>query len=515
MFINNQQPQQMRIARLDFVETGTYNPMYMRQYETDAKQAVADLLTEVTHGGQRIDSVALAGVSGQFLRPVASINTQTDLVQPVNGWETKRLRFIAEIHYPSAFGGNVVQYVSGHTNHMGINNPGVRQSIDPNMTLHFNSSILLQEIVENTPMGQRVARRLTNASQLLAAQHYNLAIPQQVGLDGTRTMRPEDLFTNRVSVNTYGAGTNMVDMRQRFSPSRPLLKSRYANGAQSSYLASALNGHAMATQQADYADELTTIMGKASSIVKEDSVNQDNFLAWLQARNLFNDGGSVTWGELCQADGQADHVARFFVGGEAKAHGQLMDVQHTAGQTAFWHSSTNEVIMANILGQSLPAAMLDSLVTRMHIKATNRIAGGLMGQASGSQHHVLITNLHGITEIGLESLAQTMLNRITHQIMPDASHGGMLDYDLDGWVDVFGETRLNLSLGGGPKVPLTIPSFCDALIAPVVTRSPEHLNTTASDMQFMLDIVCKSPVLDMNAGGGMPPIAPAGNTYGF
>ena len=512
MFNNNHQPQQMRIARLDFVETGTYNPMYMRQYETDANQVVADLLTEVTQGGQRINSAALAGVSGQFLRPVASVNAQTDLVQPVNGWDTKRLRFIAEIHYPSAFGGNVVQYVSGHTNHLGINNPGVRQSIDPNMTLHFNSSVLLQELLENTPLGQRVSRRLTNASQLLASQHYSLNGLTGFGTDLTRTMRPEDLFSNRVSVNTYGAGQQMVDMRQRFSPSRPLLKSRYSNGAQSSYLASALNGHALATAQADYSDDLNNILGKASGIVKEDSINQDNFLAWLSARNLFNEGGSVTWGELCQADPQADHVARFFVGGDAVAHGQLMDVQHTAGQTAYWHSATHEVIMANILGQSLPAVMLDSLVTRMHIKATNRIAGGLMGQASGSQHHVLVTNLHGITEIGLENLAQTMLNRITYQIMPDVSHGGMLDYELDGWVDVFGETRLNISLSGGPRVPLTIPSFCDALMAPVVTRSPDHLNTTASDMQFMLDIVCKSPVADMNVGGG---ITPAGNTYGF
>lgn len=499
--------QQMQVVELKFVETGTYNPQYNRTYTTEATNQTLNQLSEATLGGTRINAVALAGVAGTILRPQAEVNRQTDQINLVNGWATKRLRFIAQIHYPMMHGGKIIQYVSGYTNHMGVHGAGTaRASIDPSMGLFFNNSILLQEITEQTPLGPRVMRRLTNASQILTGANWTHLGGMGASVSPVRLMRPEDLLTNRAGAMTYGAGQQMIDMRQSFGPARPYAKSRYSNGSASQYLARTMDGQIKALQQADYQDDASTIMGNASGIVREDTVAQDNFMAWLSQKGLLSGNGYVTWGELCHADPSVDHVAEFYIGGEAQQ--MQLEPQHQVGQTAEFHQATHETVFANILAQSLPAALLDCMITKAQFRATNRIAQSqiAMGQ---SPHTVVFEGLFGLTEIGIEQHAQRLMALMVNQILPDVSMNGMIDYEIHASVDVFGETRLRIAVGGQRPYDFVVPSFCDNLMAPIITTKVGALDALASDITFMTDNIHQAMV------GNQVPANPISSPYGF
>lgn len=501
--------QDMQIVSLRFVETGTYNPMYMRPYETDLSNSTQQHLIEVTQGGTRVNTAALAGVAGQFLRPTANINVERDALGIVNGWDTRRLRFMAEIHYPRMAGGKLVQLVSGYTNHLGVGHSTFGSAMDPNMTLHFNSSILMQEVTEIDGFGNRVQRRqITNASQVLSAANY-----QHLGGIGStnpiRLMRPEDIFSHQSGVDTYGSGNDaMQDLRQRFGPTRQMLKSRYQNGSPTHYLAASIIGHADAARQSDYTDPAGHLAGVASANVKEDTVSQDNFLAWLSQKQLLHSGSQVTWGELIAQAPGADAVAEVYVGGQAQA--MQHSPTHVAGQSAYWHGAQMETVFANILAQSVPAALMNCMFTKTTFKATNRILDLSQRQIGGSAHNVGLGPTFGPVGEAQGQLAQQFISALQREILPDASMAGMIDYDIVVSVDIFGESRLDISLGGQPHVLFVVPSFSSSIATAVLAPNADHLRLVGSDINYMLGNIC-SAANTMAA----PAVNPISGGYGF
>jgi hypothetical protein len=494
----------MQIVSMRFVETGTYNPMYLRPYETQANNQIQLQINEVTQGGTRVNAAALAGVAGQYLRPRAEVNPTTDHVGIVNGWDTRRLRFMAEIHYPQFAGGRLVQLVNGYTNHIGVGHSTFGSNIDPNMTLHFNNSILLQEVEERGHDGHtRRVRRVVNASQILAQQNFH---SMGTGLESLRFMRPEDIFSHQAGVDTYGAG-NMHDMRQQFGPTRQMIKSRYQNGSASHYLTNAIRGHALAMREADYTDSAAETAGNASANVKEDTVAQDNFIAWLMTTRLLS-GGTVTWCELAAAAPGADHVAEFYVGGQA----QLLQhaPTHTAGQTAYWHGATMETVFANILAQAIPSALIDCMLTKSMFRATNRILDTAQSAMGGQVHQVVLGPTFGLSEASQDQLMQMFVAKLQREVLPDVSMNSYVDYDIQVEADVFGESRLMISLSGQPHVPFTVPSFSDSLITPVLASSPDQLRQVGSDINFMLGNVCQAGMANV-----AQPSNPISSGYGF
>lgn len=522
MFTNQQQ---MQVVSLRFVETGTYNPMYNRHYETNVNNAATAAMANATQGGQRVNAFSLAGAAGDFLSPQSQVG-QGNMVHLANGWDTRRLRFIAEIHYPQLAGGKVVQHVSGWTDHLGVGYN--TNTIDGNMVLHFHNSILMQEVQEHTPMGPRMMRRVTSAAHIMAQQDWaHVAAGVGGSVNPTRFLRPEDLMSQMSGVSTYGAGSRMLDLRQQFSSARPLVKSAYHNGSMSQYVSTVMHGQIEAMRQADYEDKNELIFGKASGIVREDTAAQDSFLSFLVEKQLLSPGGTIRYGELLALDPMIDRVAEFYVGGQVQQQ-QIAPV-HQMGQTSPWHGAGNETMFAHILAQSLPAAGLDNMLTRFSFSATNRLSSAEVGQLGVTQfgmnqampaHQVFLTQGFGLAEMGLDGMMQRLKTLMEFQILPDVSRGNMIPYTVHGNVDVFGESRFNISIDGGPAYDFCVPSFCDNLIVSEVTTKVGHLNQVASDFSFVIDNIAQSsgitvkqePQIELPSMGGT---ISSGSPYGF
>ncbi len=520
MFMNQQQ--KMQVVSLRFVETGTYNPMYNRNYETTVTNAGTEALSQATQGGHRVNAFALAGAAREFISPAAQVG-QMDMVHLSNGWDTRRLRFMAEIHYPSMAGGKVIQYVSGWTDHLGVS---MQHSVDGNMILHFHNSILMQEVQEHTPLGPRMVRRITNAAHILAQQDWAHVAAGAMGgsVNPTRFLRPEDLMSQLSGVNTYGAGSRMMDMRQQFGVGRPIVKSNYHNGSLSQYVSTVMHGQIEAMRKADYDDRPETIFGQASGIIREDTMAQDNFLSFLSERQLLSPGGTIRYGELLSLDPMIDHVAEFYVGGQVQQQ-QLAPV-HQMGQTAAWNGVGHETLFAHILAQSLPAAGLDNMLTRFSFSATNRLSAAEVGTLGVNQfgmgqaaplHKVFLSQAFGLAEVGLDEMMLRLKTLMECQILPDVSRGNQIPYTVHGSVDVFGESRFNIAIDNGPAYDFCVPSFCDNLIVSEITTKVGHLGQVASDFSFVVDNIAASGGVSVKQSPqiALPSMVDTSGSYGF
>jgi hypothetical protein len=62
----------------------------------------------------------------------------------------------------------------------------------------------------------------------------------------------------------------------------------------------------------------------------------------------------------------------------------------------------------------------------------------------------------------------------------------MIDFEITMTVDVLGETHVTVSMQGGPKYDYVTPSFCDALMAPVLTNNNANLAAIGNDIEQLV-----------------------------
>lgn len=499
MYSLNPATQKLRVVQLNFVSAGTHNPMHFRPYMTDMNDNSMRAIASATAGGQNVSANALAPVAGMFMRPVAEAGSA---IQIPNGWGTERFRFIMQLEYPEMAGGRVVQYVTGYTNKADLSYNGL---LDPAMMLYFNNSMLMQDIVEQTPVGPIRRMKMVSADQVLGAEALGIGAYMSGAQSPIRSMRPEDVFSV-LGTDRYRGGGGAEDLRPAFLPSDPLKKSSRQNNSISSYLARSIDRSAMAASEADWDTSSAEQANNTSAKLAENTIYHDNFLSWIQARSLMTSGGAVPWGELCAAAPEADYVAKV-VGGQ----GPVLINNPMAGSTEYWTSTTNETIFASILAQTVPSLMMDNLIGKLSVRCNNRHAEmfGRNGEGVGTRHSVLLTEGYLLNQEKIsQPLFLHLVSTFAQQILPEASMAGMIDYEFHGTFDLLGTSFISISLGGGPFCDYTVPTFADALFTPAVTGDPLALTMMASDIGRMVGSM-------QEIAQPAPATSPIGSRYGF
>ncbi len=459
----------MQIRRLFMVETGSYEDMMLRPYDTSNMNTKHLLqLQEVTQGGRNLAAPTLAGIAGQIVRPASQ---PQGMAQIPNGWGERRLRFLMEVVEPDGFGGEQVQYLTGFTNYVGVVNNFSQMHLDPNMELYFNTSITTRRVPYQTPMGLSMEQRITDASHILTG-HYN---PSPGHLNHTtHTMRPQDVFDAVGASTLTQFGADVIDTRTTFASSK-LKKSIRANTSAPTYLSRLLTTHQNVMMGADTSDDLGKIMAEASGVVREPGITTDPFLNELILRTKLAHGGSITYGELCRLQPGLDDIVHVVLAtGINAAH------NHQRGLAEGWQGNTHETIMANILIHAVPALMMDLMITKVGFTATNRTQDG--------QTEVLLTGVRTFTEnVDMEPYLNRFIMRLKAEVLNDLSMNGLIDYYIQATFDAMGETVIDISVGGQPSIRYVSPSFADALFVPVVTNDQFVLNKLANDISTLAE----------------------------
>lgn len=474
----------MQIRRLLFLETGTYNDMMLRPYQTNVHQRDLVQLQEVTRGGQNLSASNLSGLAGQIIRPASQAHGIANIA---NGWRQGRFAFMLEVYIPDNFGGARVQYLTGYTDHAEISHGGL---LDPNMQLFFNNSIQCRQVVYEAPTGTVLQQRVNDAAHVLSGA-YNPSFGSVA--QTTHTMRPTDVF-DAVGAATLGNYGDVVDTRTTFVQGT-LKKSERMNAAAPTYLSRLLTTHRDVMAGAnDAEDTLPDMMGTAAGVVKEPTLTGDTFLHHLQMETRLAIGGHVTYQELCRVQPNLDHIAKVIL-----ARGpHLMQAPHQVGQTEHWQGTTHETIMATILSHAVPALMMQLMLTKVAFQATNRTLNG--------QSEVLFADVKSFASENLDmtQYLQVFDARLRSEVLADLSHGGLIDYTVNCRFDVLGETFIEIQVGGGVPVPYAVPSFADALFAPVLTNNYQNLQTLANDIGMLTDNISVNHSPASTFGGGSP-----------
>lgn len=467
----------MNITNLAFMDTGTYDQMFLRPYEILENRRGLESLQIATNGGTNITASSVAGVAGSVLRPAAQ---PIAAVQIANGWGTKRYRFFMEITTDDFTGTQSVQYVTGYTDYTGVSPQG---NVDPNMRLHIASVIRMKTLAVPTNMGLVNQMSLRDSAHVMSYNqipgvNFNPMTPQ------LNLQRPQDLCQT-VQTSEYRRVSNeFFDPRTSFTDAKVKL-SRRQNSLAPKYLSDVLKAGVMSLNQADESSSEIQLWGQAAGYVNETPYTENDVLFELHRKTSFNEGDSVTYGELKYLCPHLERVTHYF---PVKTMVQQQMEQgipapyvgtYTQGHESGWGGVDNETLWAQILSNSVPALMMECMLKETFFTLHNHTLDNSLSltftQAVPMGRH-----------LNSAQLLETFAYRLQHDFVRDLLAGDPRPFHIEGLFDILGESRLTIGIAGGHKKSFATPTFADNLFPPVLTLGQERVNALSDTVEYMV-----------------------------
>ncbi len=490
-----EQDYRVEVVQLILLETGTYNDMYYRTYETRVNNQSLNILHEATRGGEVLQPSALAGVAGLFLKPTAAV-TGANVAQAPNGFGQKRFRFMMKINYTTTLGSANTLVYTGFTDTFNFVSLNTNEcDLPPEMRFHFNTAMVLRTDTVPTPSGPMAVNRMVEATHVInGAPQANL----QYGMNGapgmpvpTHTVRPEDVvWAMESNFLSQGMPTSTFDLRQGFSQG-VLKKSHRSDNTAPNYMSKLLTGLREASTQDLNMVNYSDLIENAHSNVAAPLVQRDPFLSRLLEATGLVEGGFITWSELRGISPSVDRsevtkvITERQLVRDYKSEGLYYDPS-TRGSSAEWHGADNITVMATILQQAIPALMFDVAMLSTHIAATNQTVNG--------QFVVTVDTSRGFQgAIDLSREEMILRQRLVNEVLRDITQNGLIDINLDMRFNVLGDSEIWISVAGSPRYKYVTPSFMDGLLPPILTNNPNDIRLMGVNMEKITTAIGLDP----------------------
>lgn len=453
------QQQGLRIIKFLLHETGSYNTQYRRPYNTNLDAQGLNLMQERLAGSQRYVAGAFGGIASNFITPMATPEKAVDMI---NGWQERRMRFMMEIEYGHHTGGCVREVVLGYTSHTGVSISG---HIDPAMEFFVNSTMQIRNSNEFTPLGNMTHSSVFDSSHVLADNKWNSIYSPTID----QRLRPEDVYSTMSRTQIQGLGS-IVDTRSMATTAA--VKSRRSNGNAASYMARILQDYKSASIQAEFGQDDSQILDGARAFSQENLVGKDPFLSALSGIRGMGIQNVFKFGDLEMLDPHVSQVTKVTLMGPTQQASA-----HAAGMTSEWQGSDRNTTVATILSHSVPSLLMDLALLGVNFAATNRDFQGQM--------HTQLRNVNGFSSGDQSQAMMIFQQRLEMEILRDISFDNQTDFAIEMQVDLLGETWIKLSLDSGPFIDYVTPSFCDAVLVPVLTSNNDLAMNLAGDFETL------------------------------
>lgn len=477
---------QSGIINLRLIDAGQFHSLYRRPLEMQISNNMLSVINEVTSGGSNVGSANLAGAASNVLRPSTEPAEAVDIA---GGWGQRRLRFVLRMMVHQTPYSSVEQYYSGYTDYT---DPSYSGLLDPNMRLHFNSTMQVRENTVQTQFGVTTQRVVNDSSQILAGSYAPSQVISPFMTPGApasnihHSMRPGDIFL-RIQSDLQNLGPS--DTRTMFT--NGVKKVLREDTLASNYLSKAIRSYRDVMQKSDYEqDSMENVLDQVSSSMTNPAVQSDPLLSRLHQSRLMGEGGhytqvnSVTLGELQRLFPNLDSVTEIVRNNNNDL--QMLSQTFNGLDAAPWHGRTMEHIAGTIIAESLPALMLTHMVQKFSFKATNKLPPTHFGE---DQNQIFVSDIRSVAQLtDMSGPAERLLADMRRQLLPQVSHGGMMPYEISVEADVFGQTVMHIDLGNG-FVPLVMPSFADSLASSMIAPNDSYLAQMAGSMNYLVDQV--------------------------
>lgn len=456
------------IAKLILQATGTYNPVYSRPYQTHVDgQTLNNIIRRVDEAkGGSITGSLFAGVASNILTPSATPQGEIPIHM---GWTERRIRFFMEVHVTVSTGAAFIYYIQGYTSHLGVTDSG---AIDPQMEFYINSYIRVVRAHQHGPYGTVTRDVVTESAHVINGQ----IVQQNNG--AMYGMRPQDIFVGIQSgylEQAYSHHMNSDSFQDyRFMIGNDPVRSNRANNLPGEFIAKVVDTYQTSKQLADFGQGSENIYGKAQNMVVESSPYENEFIRALSNLRGTHCTTTFNFSNLQSLDPNVANVTNYISLGPTQ-RAQL----HTAGQTEYWNGSNRETLAATTLSNAIPAVMMELMISKLVFRSTNHDTTGVA--------NTIIIDALSLTNTDISMNLELFKRRLEREIMFDLTYGNSELYMLEMRVDMFGETTISISIGSGPVVTYTTPSFCDSLITPVVTMNKDNFFGVVNDFETLFN----------------------------
>jgi hypothetical protein len=456
----------MKVRRILFRESGSYNDMAIRPYIADFDQRKVDHLSSATDGGRLLLPKNLSGLAVGMLRP----SSENQGVAPIaNGWDTRRFMFMMECELHASGRQVNSMVISGYTDQVGAGNlMGSKVSLDPDMRMYFNSKFHVRQLLEYGARGNQWGGKVHDSYQIVTrSQRGDLRRGGQVS---TMTMRPEDIIS-RGSVSAdfrdLAGSDNYLDTRGSLQRDGLRLSKR-SNTQSSSYLSRTLGALRDATDDDGIEDNPAARLNQARSQVKEFSISNDPIFEEMQKDTSIMEDGYITWGELCDMNHDIDKIADVWFSDRNTP-------SHARGDSEKWTGSDNETIGATIISNTIPAFLAEAMYTEIDFTITN--------DTIGSQLLTRVTKLTPyLPETDIDANYNHLISRIEFELFPEIQFGEQMALSVRVQSSLYGETRVTIQYDNYPEAVFVYPTFCDSVSSPIITNDMSFMNNLSNNI---------------------------------
>lgn len=471
----------IKIVKFLLIETGTYNDQFRRSYRSTMTQHSIDNLQERIDGRTQI----VPGMFGSWNNSLVVPSTEPDAqVQIVQGFGERRLRFMMEIELTNTMGQRVAEVVMGYSDHVGLSM--MSNALDPNMQFVVNSVVTTRTSNFRSPMGMIQQTHVAENAHILSDDNFGGAFSPQPNF----TMREGDIYS-AINKLEYSAGLNpgetMYDTR--VVRTNVPVKARRSSNTAASYTASILDSYRASLIGAEFGENADAIRNSAQNTLYEEALTADNFFHALTQLNEGIQTKVFTLRQLKRLDPNCDHDDVMTIVRHNPA-----EAIHSRGQTAYWDGRDRATQVANMLAQSVPATMADLGISVLSFTVSNDTADG--------QPIFQPTGAFAFGNVDLARPLEMFKYRFDTEVYRVISLGNSTQCSIAMRVDLTGESFIRVAIDGNPEVDFVVPTFCDALLSPLMTNNEGDMMNLAqgfSDvMTAVLDIPAQNHALGFN-----------------
>lgn len=462
---------QLVVRNMIVQETGTFHPIVHRpmdpMLESSTIDAIANRVMESTVNGVNVTSGLLSGLVSRAFAPPAQ---HSGIVAIPNGWGEPRLRFLLELEFVTNTGMKGLYFIQGYSDHPGMHYTGVGQALfDEHMPWFINSYIKSTEKTAFLPNGMTQSQMAVVESAHVIDEQFQV---QNHETGAVYRMRPQDIIAGMMSVdrandssNTLFAGGSPInDPYNPIHHSNNTIKagpvpSARTNDVPTTYTANILNSITHGYNNMDIGQSPANALSTARSQVFERPLLENSFIRVLATTT---GRPCPTWFSLQELIAIDANTANQITLVPLSKHDVLQPHNVIGSDTCPWAANSNESVMATVLASAIPSLMLQYYMTTIGFMCTNDTPDRRM------QFSIISTPIF-LGSLDLRHFVSVFSNRLEQEVLFDQSYGNEQTYAVSFLGDVFGETRISVSIDGSPLAQFATPSFADAKLVSVFT----------------------------------------------
>jgi len=460
---------------LTYIPVGNYNPVLNRPYVVNAKdnaiQTIAERMYDTKSG--KITPNIINGVAGDIIQP-SSVGYATGIN---SDWiSTRRFVFILKVKSFDHTGIEINSYITGYTDYDGISASG---HPDGNLNHFINNVIETTSMAIQTPLGVIRKEKLYRIYNVFAAQ----------GQQELYAQRPADVLENinmlnMANVMADGQQMNMFNTQNFINAfNQNTVASTIDNNITTEYLSKILTTGVLVNKSKDIHIDSYSISEQNSvdSKVPEPSVADNRFIKYLSrlagfktTREVFNFNQLMSIDNTIYTRFKLINLNKDYVNPVMASTPEVGD---------YWHGQDPVTVKAYSLIENAVSLAVKYGFNVLYFTASN------MSNPTGLAE-VFITNFNSfinLEEHDFNYLLEIFKEKFITEVFLNETNAGRIPMHMEGYIDLIGTSKINLSYAGFPSNWYTIPTFANSLFSPVVTIDKNAFDYTSFQLNQVID----------------------------